>query len=241
MSKVIRKGLDDASLPPELKQELESITCFECAETLELTRKPKLALPPETTPDVVVSLDATLHKIGNKRNDILVMIDHDGMLIRLKLLHSCTAQIAFNAFCSHWIPTFDAPTYVFVHRGSNIAAELMKELHNVNGQVCPIPTEAPWGIGLNERSHWYLHKSFQRLLLHCDYDRGHEHEVLQAKVEVGWNYAQHSINILPHYNRLGIMPRIFGSLDESPRLTERIARRCARPHAATGDRYASSL
>lgn len=44
--------------------------------------------------------------------------------------------------------------------------ELTKEeIHEVKAQLCPIPTQEPWGIGLNKCSHWYPHKSIDRLLL----------------------------------------------------------------------------
>lgn len=145
------------------------------------------------------------------------MIDHGDMVMRLKMLFSRTALTAFNSFYSRWISIFDAPTYVLVDRGSNLAAELMKEkLHEVEAQLCPIPTKAPWGIGLDERFYRYCHKSIDRLLLQTDYDAGHDLEVLLADVEVGWNFAQHTNNVLLHYNRFGVMPRFIGSLDESP-------------------------
>ena len=119
---------------------------------------------------------------------------------------------------------FDSPTFTIVDRGSNLAAELMKEkLHDVESQLLPIPVEAPWGIGLNERSHRYLHKSIYSLLLQPGYSTGHDQEVLLADAEMGWNFAHHSNNIIPHYHRFGSMSRIIGALDESTRLSKRIA------------------
>lgn len=100
---------------------------------------------------------------------------------------------------------------------------MREKLHEVESQLCPILTEALWGIGLNERAHRYIHKEIDRLLLQSDYDTVHDHEILLADVEMGWNYALHANNILPHFQRFGIMPRVIGALDESPRLTERIA------------------
>lgn len=224
LSKIIRQSLGQRPLLPELRKELDNFRCSECEETPELPRKPKLALPPEATPNLAVSLDVMPHVIHNKSTNILVIIDHGDMLLRLALLHNNSAPTAFNAFYSRWISIFDAPSYVIVDRGSNLAAEYMKnKLHEVDSQLCPIPTEAPWGIGLNERSHRYLHKSINRLLLQRDYDTGHEHQVLLADVETGWNYALHTNNVIPHYHRFGIMPRSIGNLEECPRLTERIA------------------
>lgn len=70
MSTLLRKSLGEAPMTPEMKREFEAIRCSECAATPELPRKPKLALPPEATPNVVVSLDVMPHKIRNKPVDI---------------------------------------------------------------------------------------------------------------------------------------------------------------------------
>lgn len=54
-------------------------------------------------------------------------------------------------------------------------------------------------------------------------DTAHEHKVLLADVEVGWNFSQHINNVLPHYHRFGVMPNFIGYLPESPRLSECVA------------------
>lgn len=94
---------------------------------------------------------------------------------------------------------------MLVDRGSNVGAELMKEkLHEVEAQLSPIPTEAPFGVGLNARSHRYLHKSIDLLLLQKDYGT-HEVEVLLADVNAGWNSTQHANSVLPHYSWFCVM------------------------------------
>ena len=103
MSKVIHKSLGDNTLPPEVQKELESLRCGECAATVELPRKPKMAMPAEATPNIVVSLDFMQHKIRSKSTDILVMMDHGDMLIRLKVLPDGRSITAFNVFYSRWI------------------------------------------------------------------------------------------------------------------------------------------
>lgn len=76
--------------------------------------------------------------------DSHVMIDHRHMLLRLKVFPNYSAQIAFDALYSSWVSIFDAPSYVFVNRGSNLAAELLKrKLPQIEAQLCPNPTEAP--------------------------------------------------------------------------------------------------
>lgn len=113
--------------------------------------------------------------------------------------------------------------FTIVDRGSNLAAEYMKDkLHDVDSQLLPIPFEALWGIGLSERPHRYIHKSIDRLLLQPGYSTGHDHEVLLADIEMGWNFADHSNKIMLHYHRFEAMPRIIGALDESTRLSESI-------------------
>lgn len=146
MSKVIRQSLGDDPMPTELKAELESIGCSECSEIPERLRKPKIFLPPESTPNVVVSLDVMQHKIRNQKTHILVMIDHFDIVLRLKKSSNCTALTAFNIFYRRWISTFDAPTYVYVDGRSNLSAELMKEkLYEVDVQLCPVPNRSTMG------------------------------------------------------------------------------------------------
>lgn len=122
ISNLLHKSLGDAPMLPDRKGELESMRCFECPETTELPRKHKLKISLEGVPNVVVSLNVVQRKIKNKSVDILVMIDHGDVMIRLKM-HKTT----FNAFYSRWIATYDAQTFVLFGRDSNLAAELMKE------------------------------------------------------------------------------------------------------------------
>lgn len=65
MSKVIRESLGYTPIPLEIKAEIESIRCLECADTPERPQKPKISLTPESNPDVVGSLDVMQHKICN--------------------------------------------------------------------------------------------------------------------------------------------------------------------------------
>lgn len=98
------------------------------------------------------------------------MIDHGDLLMRLKTLPSRVALAAYHRFYSRWISVVYVSTYVLVDLDSNLAAELPKEnIHWVKAQLCPIPTRAPWGIGLDIRSDRYLHKNIDRLLIQNDY------------------------------------------------------------------------
>lgn len=119
-------------MPPDRKEKLDTFRCSDCAATPELPRNPKLALPPQATPNFVVSLDVMPHNIRNKSTELLVIIDHGDMLRPLKLIPDLSARSAFNAFYARWISIFDALTFVVVYCGSNLSAELFfDKLHEV--------------------------------------------------------------------------------------------------------------
>lgn len=164
------------------------------------------------------------HKIHDRFADMLVMIDYRSTLRWLKLLLSRTALTALNRFYIRWIYIFVTPTYALNGRGSNLAAEPMKEkLHGAESWLYPISIQTAWRVGLNERPHWYSHKSIHHLQLQKSYDTGHAHEVLLMDIKVDWNFAQHTSNILSHYNCSWIMSRVNGSIDKSSYLMEHIA------------------
>lgn len=224
ITKLVRKSLGDTPVPPELKNVLEYFRCVDCAETPERPRRPKLDLPSEVVPDVFVSLDVRPLEMQNKTEDILVLIDHGDMILKLKLLPNRTALTALNAFYSPWTSVFYAPKHILVDRGAKLAAKLMElKLYDVKPQPCLTLTEALWGIVLKERSNRYLYKSIDRHLLQREYNTRHKDEFLLAAVELGWNYAQHNNNILSYYQRFGVIMRIIGSVDQSSRLSEWIA------------------
>lgn len=106
--------------------------CLDCARTPELPQKPNISISPDATPNVPGFLDVMFQEISKKATDIFFMIEHGDFFLRLKMLQDRTSKTAFNAYYSLWIPTFDAPTYVMVDRGSNLAAEhVKKKLHEV--------------------------------------------------------------------------------------------------------------
>lgn len=61
-------------MPPDIKAQLDKFLCPECAETLELPCKLKLAIPHEATANLVVSLYFMPHLIREKATDIMVII-----------------------------------------------------------------------------------------------------------------------------------------------------------------------
>lgn len=91
------------------------------------------------------------------------------MLIRVKLLPNRSTRSNFNELYSSWISLFDLTTFFIVDLGYKLSIKFARDkIHEVKSKLCPFPTVAPWDIGLNERSHLFLHKSTNRLLLQKD-------------------------------------------------------------------------
>lgn len=89
--------------------------------------------------------------------------------------------------------------------------------------MCPIPDEAPWSIGTNERSHGFLHRAIDKIqdssILECLDDV----DVLLAEVEMAWNFVQHVNKVIPQYHCFGDMNRQLGNVESAPTTRERIA------------------
>lgn len=84
---------------------------------------------------------------------MLVMRDHGDMILKLNILPHRSALVAFHAFYSRFISTFEARIYVVVDCRSNFAADKIKKLHDIDSQLCPIATKATWVICLIKQSH----------------------------------------------------------------------------------------
>lgn len=167
LSNVLQKSFKNVLVPSELKEVLESMPYPWYAETLGLSRKLKLSFRKKQS------------QIGSYCVGNLVMIDHGNMGTPRKVLPNRTARVSINSLCSPWISTFDAPAYVcFSDCGYNLAVELLKQkLYGIEYQLYPITTKPSWYISHSDRSHPYLHKSLDRLLLKQVYDTGHNREV----------------------------------------------------------------
>lgn len=89
-------------------------------------------MPHEATPKIAVLLDVVPHKIGSELENIIVILYHMAMLLRLAFFENNAAPNGFNDFCSRWISIFDAPVYVIVDRRSDLSAKyMMIKLHDV--------------------------------------------------------------------------------------------------------------
>lgn len=98
----------------------------------------------------------------------------------------------------------------------------MKEnLVLLQSHTCKIPTKAHWFLGANERSHAFLQKAVERLLLHSEYKPGPKLSVLFSDVRMAWNLTLHTNKILPHYRGFGVMTRVLSELQTPSRLFDR--------------------
>ena len=224
MLQLFRQQRSQTKLPRALKNSIESHKCKECEENALSPRVPRIALPQPASSNLAVTLDVMYHNINNRQIKILVMLDAGDMMIRLKQLHDDSAKSAFSAYFNRWISIFDSPVYTIVDRGRNLTNEFMaSQLRTLQSQFCPIPTEAPWSIGNNERSHGFILRAIDKLeqssLLNC----AGNIDVLLGEVEMAWNFVQHVNNVLPHYHRFGEMPRQLGNVTSNTPIRERIA------------------
>ena len=224
MMQLFRQQNSQRKLPASLKAEIEDHTCKICEEHAQLPRVPKISIPPPASPNLAVTLDVMQHNILGKPVKILVMLDAGDVMLRLKHIPTDSARNAFSAYFTRWISIFDSPVFTIVDRGRNLTNDYMvSQLHLLQSQLCPIPTEAPWSIGTNERSHGFLHRAIDKLQESQFLDCSNDVDVLLSEVEMSWNFVQHVNNVLPHYQRFGDMPRQLGNREIAPTTRERIA------------------
>lgn len=73
----------------------------------------------------------------------------------------------FSWWSSMFVSIFVELVYNVVDRGTNLAAQYMAvQLRYLQLQLCPVPTEAPWSLGHNERSHKFIHCSIDKIISH---------------------------------------------------------------------------
>ena len=222
--RLFRQQRLERRLPHALKKKITDHNCQDCEEHAQLPRVPRISIPPPATPNIAVTLDVMQHEINNRTIKILVILDAGDMMIRLKEIRNESAKEAFSAYFCRWISIFDSPIFTIVDRGRNLTNDYMSEqLRLVNSQLCPIPTEAPWSIGNNERSHGFIHRVLDKLQSNSAVNASSEVEICLAEAEMAWNFVQHTRNTIPHYNRFGVMPRQLGETESCPSVRNRIA------------------
>lgn len=125
--RLIWKLHDGEQIPKETTDSINNLRCTPYATTPELPGHPKQSLPAEATPNITVSLDVMSHQVKNHQHEILVMLYHGDMFLKIKRISNRSAETAFKAFYSRWISFFDSPLHVIVDRGSNLSAQLMRD------------------------------------------------------------------------------------------------------------------
>ena len=161
-------------------------------------------------------------KIHNAKVNILFMLDSGDMMLKLSYLIDNSARTALNTYICRWIAIFDAPIFTVVDRGTILTNKLTADiLREFNSQFIPNPTEAPWSIGSNERSHRFLSEAIDQLIATPQLDLGRKYERTLAEVEMAWNFTQHTNRIIPLFSRFGTMPRVLGELSEAPMIQTR--------------------
>lgn len=142
--KPTRQHSDFQSVPKDVISAIEILKYSECDKRRTLPRAPKLSLPPESHPNVTVSLDVLSHNVNHRSRDILVVLDHGDIFLRCGVLPNRTAVIAFQSYFTIWISYFDTPLFMTVDSGSNLASKDMHDTFSaLQSQLCPIVTKAP--------------------------------------------------------------------------------------------------
>lgn len=214
------------AIPKEIEDKIEEQqrNCRPCQENAELPRVPKVNFPAMATPNLAVSLDVMIHTVRSASVDFLISMDAGDLFLKLAHLSDDTARTAFNAYLYRWIATFAASTFTTVGRDSNLTNQMIpNQLRLLESQLCPIPREAPWSLGSNERSHRFIHKAIEKLLFIPNFDCGKLYERLMSEVEMSWNFTKHAGRTLSHFNCFGVIPRVLGEPTGSPAIRERIS------------------
>lgn len=192
LTELVSQQQSDGQVPKEIKREIDKIrgNCRAYAQAAELPRVPKVTLYALATPNLAVTINVMDHRINSSNLKVLFMLDKSDQLLPLALLKDDTEGTAFNAYMYRWIAIFDAALHKIVDRGSNMTNAYLKErLRQMDSQICPISTESPWSLGVNERSYSFLHKAFDNFLLTPGFDPGDNLENILAATEMAWNFT----------------------------------------------------
>lgn len=162
-----------------------------------------------------------IHNVHHRSHKILIVLDHGDLIVKPNFISDCTAETAINAVYSRLISFLDASLNLFIDRGSNHSTTLMCEmLHSFQSRLIPIRTEAPWLLEIIKRSHIYINKYIDCMMLQRINNPSNDLGVLLANVEFGCDFAKHHNDVFTHYHRSGKISRTNGSHDNSAWLNE---------------------
>lgn len=135
-------------------------------------------------------LNGISDKKKNKHVNILVLIQHSNMRLRIKSLFKKWELTTFNAFYCSWISNFNILLYAIVERGTNLSLKCLKQaLIEIKFFLSPVTIKSLQKHGGNKRAYYYIYNEIDRNLLQSKYKTGHSCEVSLATVETCWNYA----------------------------------------------------
>lgn len=136
-------------------------------------------------------MDVMTYNLYSTIAKFLVLFDYCDSLLKLAHFQDDSLPTAFRAYLYRWIATFDAPYFTLVDRGSNpISAKMVENLRSLDSPLYPIANKSPWSHVSNERSHCFIHKVMEKLLLTPQFEPGPNYEHLMA--EAKWSGISHN-------------------------------------------------
>eukprot|EP00168_Porphyra_purpurea_P003798 TRINITY_DN14419_c0_g1_i1.p1 TRINITY_DN14419_c0_g1~~TRINITY_DN14419_c0_g1_i1.p1 ORF type:complete len:556 (-),score=22.82 TRINITY_DN14419_c0_g1_i1:171-1838(-) len=139
-------------------------SCLPCQAHAHLPRRPRYALPPRPAAfNRINAIDVFqvapgLHKVL----DIHCLYTDFGLG---RFMPSMRGEVTFAILYLTWLFIWGCPEKAVTDRGpENENAAFINALHAMGIHWRPIPTEAPWGIGRNERHHGPIRDVFTRIL-----------------------------------------------------------------------------
>ncbi len=149
-------------------------------------------------------------------------MDEADSIVSVALLRDSTAAHALEQYIVHHASKYGNARFIVPDRGSNLASDhWTAQLGLRNSVVLPIPTEAPWSIHRNERSHATL----KAMLTRHDLQFPDNQSAILAVAEVAeaWNSVQHSDGSIPFVSRFGQLPRLYGDSTDPVSNAERLS------------------
>jgi len=138
-------------------------SCIPCQHFAHLPRRPRHALPPRPlTFNRVLALDTF-----QLRTDLPKVLDFTCLHTDFGLGRFVSAMRGSHTFAILyliWFCIWGCPYTILSDRGSEIENDaFIAALHSMGVHWLPIPTEAPWGIGRNERHHGPIRDAYLRI------------------------------------------------------------------------------
>jgi len=138
-------------------------SCVPCQQYSHLPRRPRHAFPPRPlTFNRIIAFDTLqLRADLPKVLDITCLHTDFG---QGRLVPSMHGSHTFALLCLTWLSIWGCPDTVMTDRGTEAENDaFINALHSMGVHWRPIPDEAPWGIGRNERHHGPIRDAYIRI------------------------------------------------------------------------------